>query len=137
MKKKRVLVLMCLALVLVIATVLVACNNTTTYTVTFSGDGIDTITKTVEEGNTVTPPSDITKEGYDAVWQLNGEDYDFSKAVNSDLTLSLKWVGKKYNVTLNTGGGQLKALRCRLRSAALSIWALPLRRRIRFLPDGK
>ena len=74
MKKKRVLVLMCLALVLVIATVLVACNNTTTYTVTFSGDGIDTITKTVEEGNTVTPPSDIPKEGYDSVWQLNGED---------------------------------------------------------------
>ena len=105
MKKKRVLVLMCLALVLVIATVLVACNNTTSYTVTFSGDGIDTITKTVKEGNTVTPPSDITKEGYDAVWQLNGEDYDFSKAVNSDLTLSLKWVGKKYNVTLNAGGG--------------------------------
>lgn len=105
MKKRKVLVLMCLALILLTVTVLVACNKTEKYTVTFSGEGIETITQTVEDGSCATAPDSVKKTGYDAVWQKDGENFDFATPIHSDVTLTLTWVAKKFNVTLNAGGG--------------------------------
>lgn len=105
MKNKKLLVLICLALILTVTLTLVACNKPTTYTVTFSGEGIDTITQTVERGECATMPADVTKTGYDAVWKKDGEKFDFSTPIHSDVELTLSWEGKKYTVTLNAGGG--------------------------------
>ena len=105
MKSKKLLLLICLALILTVTLTLVACNKPTTYTVTFSGEGIETITQTVKAGQCATAPADVTKTGYDAVWKKNGEKFDFATPIHSDVELTLSWEGKKYTVTLNAGGG--------------------------------
>ncbi len=43
-------------------------------------------------GSTVQKPTNPTREGWDFVeWQLDGARYDFSKTVNSEITLTAKW----------------------------------------------
>lgn len=63
------------------------------YTVTFDYDnGNNNTTQNVTEGDTVTKPTDPTKEGYTFVeWQLNGNTYDFTKPVTSNITLKAKY----------------------------------------------
>ncbi len=77
-------------------------EEVTSYTVTFDKDnGSNKETKTVNAGDKVTKPSDPTKSGYKFVeWQLNGSKYDFSKAVNSDITLKAKWEQEKTKYTV-------------------------------------
>lgn len=64
-----------------------------TYTVTFNSNGGSSVTsQTVNYGSKATEPTDPTKDGYTFVsWQLNGVDYDFTKAVTSNITLVAKW----------------------------------------------
>ncbi len=66
------------------------------YTVTFnSNDGSAVASQSVFEGTTATEPSAPTKDGYTFVkWQLNGVDYNFSSAVNGDITLDAVWAAK-------------------------------------------
>ena len=63
------------------------------YTVTFDSNGGSKVaSKTVNEGSTVSKPSNPTKKGYTFVgWQLNGKDYNFSTKVTSNITLVAKW----------------------------------------------
>ena len=80
------------------------------YTVTFNsngGSGVDS--QTITEGNKVQKPNDPTRAGHTfAGWTLNGNNYDFSKAVTSDITLIAKWteiIKNNYTVTFNSNGG--------------------------------
>ena len=77
-----------------------------TYTVTFDTDGGNKVAnQSVAQGSKATKPSNPTKEGYKFVeWQLNGQTYDFSKAVTSDIILKAKWE-KVNTVTFNSIGG--------------------------------
>ena len=53
----------------------------------------------------VVRPSNPTKSGYSFVkWQLNGVDFDFSKTINTNITLDAVWE-KTYTVTFNSNGG--------------------------------
>lgn len=63
----------------------------TTYTVTFVGaEGVEN--QTVEEGKTATEPTVSAPAGYTfAGWLLNGEKYDFSTPVTSDIMLTASW----------------------------------------------
>lgn len=68
-------------------------NNLETYNVTFDSDGGTNVdTKTIEENNVVSKPTDPTKDGYTFVeWQLDGNTYDFNSKVTEDITLKAIW----------------------------------------------
>lgn len=63
------------------------------YTVTFDTDGGSAVARQeVYEGDTVTKPTNPTKDGYTfAGWQQNGADYNFSNPVADNITLTAKW----------------------------------------------
>ena len=73
------------------------------YTVTFYTDGGSNISsQTIEEGKTVTKPSEPTKEGYTFKgWYLNDSLYNFDSKVTSNITLKAKWSQKTYIVEAN------------------------------------
>ena len=89
-------------------------KQVTKYTVKFdSNGGSDVADATVEDGKTVTQPTDPTKEGFDFDgWYTDNttfkDKYDFSKPVTSGFTLYAKWKEKqvtKYTVKFDTNGG--------------------------------
>lgn len=63
------------------------------YTVTFDANGGTSVAKqTVEEGKTATKPKNPTRTGYTFQgWLLNGEKFDFSKSITSNITLKADW----------------------------------------------
>ena len=63
------------------------------YTVTFNSNGGTSVTKqTIEEGKTATAPKNPTYTGYTFLgWYLNGEKFDFSTAITSNITLKAEW----------------------------------------------
>lgn len=75
-------------------------------TVTFNTNGGSAIAAvSVEKGTAVAQPADPTKahcrfEG----WQLSGSDYDFSSAVNSNITLDAVWT-QLYTISFAAGDG--------------------------------
>ena len=74
------------------------------YTVTFnSNGGSEVASQSVFEGATASEPSAPTKAGCTFVkWQLSGADYDFSSAVNGNITLDAVWANKPIeSVALN------------------------------------
>ena len=73
----------------------IRCDIVAPNIVTFK-DGENTLsTQEVSSGNKATKPADPTKVGYTFVkWQLDGSDYDFSSAVNSNITLNAVWAYK-------------------------------------------
>lgn len=81
----------------------IRCDIVAPNIVTFK-DGETTLsTQEVSSGNKATKPADPTKAGYTFVkWQLDGSDYDFSSAVNSNITLNAVWAYKSIeSVSLN------------------------------------
>ena len=70
------------------------------YTVSFnSNGGTNVSSQTVAEGSKATQPSNPIKEGYTfAGWTLNGNVFNFSNAINSNITLVAKWTQKTYVV---------------------------------------
>jgi len=78
-------------------------NNDTVkkYEVTFDSDGGSSIaSQEVKENETISKPTDPTKDGYTfAGWTLDGSDFDFTMKVSNDLTLKAKW---SKNETTNT-----------------------------------
>ena len=81
---------------------------TPSYTVTFMNGSVVSETKTVEEGNTATKPTNPTREGYTfAGWYLDGVLFDFSTEITSDTVLVAKWEAKEvtpsYTVTFMNG----------------------------------
>ena len=63
------------------------------YTVTFDSDGGSKVKpQNILENESVTKPSNPTKEGYTFLeWQLNGETYDWNSKVNGNITLKAVW----------------------------------------------
>jgi len=63
------------------------------YTVTFDANGGTSVAKqTIEEGKTATKPKDPKYTGYTFLgWYLNGEKFDFSKAITSNIKLKAEW----------------------------------------------
>lgn len=68
-------------------------NEIKSYTITFDTNGGTNIeSQEVTENETITKPDDPSKDGYTfASWTLDGEEFDFSTKITSDLTLKAKW----------------------------------------------
>ena len=88
----------------------VGAQPTVEYTVTFTVDGSTYATESVERGNAVSEPAAPTKAEdanytytFDG-WYLNGNKYDFSTEVTSDITLEAKFTAtpKANTVDLST-----------------------------------
>lgn len=64
-----------------------------TYTVTFDTAGGSSIaSKQATEGETVTKPSNPTRDGYTFIgWYYNNAQYNFSTVITSNITLTAKW----------------------------------------------
>lgn len=81
----------------------IRCDIVAPNIVTFK-DGETTLsTQEVSNGGKATQPTNPTKAGYTFVeWQLDGSKYDFSNAVNSNITLNAVWAYKAIeSVSLN------------------------------------
>lgn len=93
--KKFLVILLSVVTVFAFGAVVTACNNEVNYTVTYVYDnGQDNLVATVSEGGTAVRPKDPEKQGFTfAGWFADGADteYDFSAAVNSNLTLTAHW----------------------------------------------
>lgn len=87
----------------------------TDFTVTFDlaggtgeGCGPQTVSANGSATATATAPADPTRTGYNFLgWFAPGATtaFDFSTAITADMTLTAKWEGKSYTVTLDLQGG--------------------------------
>ena len=70
------------------------------YVVTFDSNGGSAVSsQTIIEGNRATQPANPTRTGYNfGGWLLNGSTYNFSSAVNGNITLVAKWNQKSYTI---------------------------------------
>ena len=67
-------------------------SSITACTVTYMVDGAEYSTQTLFTGDKATQPAMPKKDGYAFIsWQLDGKDYDFSKSVTADITLTATW----------------------------------------------
>lgn len=81
---------------------------TEVYTVTFDSYGGTPVppAQEVEYGLTATEPAAPEKTGYTFDgWYLGDEKYDFSAAVEQNITLTAKWTLNTYTVTFDPNGG--------------------------------
>lgn len=113
MSKKTLIIIISsiVAVISALVAVLIITNNVK-YTITFNSDGGSPVQEQiVKKGDKVTKPTDPMKEGYRFIsWTLNGNTYDFSLEVTSDMELKATWYEikeevKEYIVKFNTGGG--------------------------------
>ena len=82
--------------------------NINKYTVTFDSYGGTPVppAQEVEYGLTATEPAAPEKTGYTFDgWYLGDEKYDFSAAVEQNITLTAKWTLNTYTVTFDPNGG--------------------------------
>ena len=83
--------------------------NINKYTVAFNTDGGTPVppAQEVEYGLTATEPAAPEKTGYTFDgWYLGDEKYDFSAAVEQNITLTAKWTQNTYTVTFDPNGGK-------------------------------
>ena len=84
------------------------CTIAHNWVVTFNPDnGGPAFTQNVEyEGKAIKPTPDPEKTGYTFDgWYLGDEKYDFSAAVEQNITLTAKWMQNTYTVTFDPNGG--------------------------------
>lgn len=112
MKKRSFVILLCLVLVAVLTLTLVACDknnkNNKSYTVTFEGDGIETFTQTVKDGEKAQKPAvnpTLTGYTFDNWYDIGGEVFDFDSSISQDTKITAKWTANTYTVTLDVNGG--------------------------------
>lgn len=95
--------------VICIAVALILSSNKT-FDVSFDTDGGSHVSmQTVKKGAKVTKPSNPTKDEYSFLrWEYNGKEYDFTGAVESDMTLKAIWEKNEplptYKITFNVEG---------------------------------
>lgn len=79
-----------------------------TYTVTIDkADGSQATVSTVDEGTIVSQPAEPDRDGYAFEgWTVNGQPYDFSAPVSSDITIVAEWK-ELFDVTFDSAGGTL------------------------------
>ena len=134
MKTKKLLILLCLALVLSTALMLFGCNKDDTpntkdpddtqkqdpptsvekVTVTFMNGDTEFSKVEIERGTAVSAPatnptSSKNNQEFRA-WQLDGEDYDFTAAVDADMTLTAAY-DTVYTITFLEGETTVKTLK--------------------------
>ncbi len=74
-------------------------NRKKLYTVTFNTNGGSDVPQIVcEEGQILEAPVSL-KPGYTLNW-----DYDFTSAINSDVTINANWTANKYQITIDFDG---------------------------------
>jgi len=74
------------------------------YTVSFNTNGGNNIkSQRVQEESFASKPNDPSKRGY----TFSGWDYDFSRAIVSNLTINASWSLNSYTVTLDPNGGEI------------------------------
>ena len=80
-------------------------------TVTFDADGGSAVdAQSVTVGGTATKPADPTKTGYTfAGWTLDGAAFDFTTAVNADVTLKAAWTANTYKLSFTVEEGTAPA----------------------------
>lgn len=78
---------------ILLAYVVISKMNVKTYTVSFDSDGGTSVQNiTVKDGEMVSRPDNPKKDDYTFIgWKLNGEDYNFSSAITSDIKLEAVW----------------------------------------------
>jgi uncharacterized repeat protein (TIGR02543 family) len=86
-------------------TVLVA-QQIVVYTVSFDSDGGSAVpSQTVDKDSKATRPADPTRSGFRFQgWTLDGNSFDFSTKITSDITLKAKWIAV-YSVKFDSNGG--------------------------------
>ncbi len=85
-----------------------AVNGTfTPRSVTYNSNGGSVIaTVYVNNGGTVSAPTAPTRDGYTfSGWKLSGSAYDFTTAVNGNITLDAVWTANEYTVTISKNYG--------------------------------
>lgn len=100
LKKKNIVILL---LILVITIILAKQLHKETYVINFITNGGTTVESIkVKEGIIPKMPENPSKEGYAFVgWQLNENDYKFDKPINSNITLTAKWIKAEYYIRIN------------------------------------
>lgn len=95
-KNKLLIIIGSIIAAIAIIFIVLSTNNKQeiTYNVFFNTDGGTPIdTQVVNKGQQVTKPVDPIKDGYTFIeWTYEGETYDFTHEVTSDLTLTAKWI---------------------------------------------
>lgn len=83
-------------------------KNETTYNVTFKNGGFTEVVE-VKENDTVTRPTDPTKDGYTFEgWYYEDTRFDFTTKITKDIVLEARWTSasaKKWVVTFDSNGG--------------------------------
>lgn len=76
------------------------------YKVNFDGNGaLFSQTEAVFYGENIKKPSDPTRRGYTFKgWYSDNAEYDFSKPVDKDLTLTAQWTANEYTITYLVNG---------------------------------
>lgn len=94
-------------------TVTEAVQPVTKYTVNFYSDGNKVASQEVEEGENVSSPADVKKEGYYIVgWgtaSATGANYDFSSPVTGNLDLHAKWQKVAEGLSYSYAGNECAA----------------------------
>ena len=106
--KKENIALIVVSVVLVGIFVYSLFFSTPTYTVTFNTDGGSAVASVeVKRNETITKPSNPTKDGYKFVsWQVDGVDYDFSTPVKENMTIKAKWEKEEEEKTTTKKGSK-------------------------------
>ena len=102
MKKRNIIIIIAALIIVVLITVLIINLNSNKFTVTFDTDGGSAIKSVkVKENETVTKPTDPTKDGYNFLgWYLDNKEYDFNTKVTKDIILVASWskITDQYNI---------------------------------------
>lgn len=113
-KKATIIICSIIAVLILISLVLAFTNDKKdkTYNVSFETNGGTVVnSQIVNEGEVVVKPTDPLKEGYIFIqWLYEGQTYDFSSVVNSDLVLIADFIEKKeeietFAVVFDSAGG--------------------------------
>ena len=114
-KTKLTIIGIIIAILLVISIVILIPNkkiseNNKTYSISFETYGGSEIEKqNIKSGNKIKKPQDPTREGYIFIgWTYQGEVFDFSNEITSDIKLTAEWIedkGEMYTISFNSDGG--------------------------------
>ena len=102
-KKKIIIITAILLLLIIIIALLLFNRQKPQYNITFESNGGSLVeTVVVEENGVIPEPKNPTREGYGFIgWYYNGQPYDFTKPVTSNMKLEARW-GKIEEVSNNT-----------------------------------
>ena len=82
----------------------ISSSDKSTFTVSFNGKIVPS--QTVNKGECARKPTDPTMDGYTFIGWYNGDElYDFSKPVESDISLNPEWELIDYEITYELNGG--------------------------------